>query len=163
MPGADRLRDVGYGLSLKIVGEADSFWCGRCCADLAGAIGLGGKAQGEIAIAVSELVTNALKFAGGGTLTARRIGAPRVGIEVVVEDDGPGIPDPDAARIDGFSEGRVLAPEDYAHRTRGLGAGLGAVQRLMDEVVIEPRPGGGTRVVARKLVGPSADRGAGLR
>ena len=152
MGAAERIAEGCGALSVRIVGEADALWCGRRCAALAAAIGFEGRALAEIAIVVSELVTNALKFAGGGVVGARRITAPRLGIEISVEDHGPGIEDPIAARVDGYSEGHLLEPEDYAHRTRGLGAGLGAVTRLMDEVVIESPPGGGARVVARKLL-----------
>jgi len=137
-------------LEMRILGVADSLWCGSRCADLAGAIGFEGRALAEIAVVVSELVTNALKFAGAGVVRARRVDAPRRGIEIAVEDRGPGIVDPAAATVDGFSEGRLLAPEDYAHRTRGLGAGLGAVARLTDELRIDSPPAGGVRVVVRK-------------
>lgn len=146
-------------LRFEISTEVDSVWCSRMCADAAAGIGFGGREIGAIAIAVSELVTNALKFAGGGTLSLRAITSPRNGIEIVVEDHGPGIDDPAAARVDGYSEGHLLEPEDYAHRTRGLGAGLGAVTRLMDEVEIESPQGGGARVVARKwLPGSRSER-----
>jgi serine/threonine-protein kinase RsbT len=152
MGAAKHIEAAGNELTVPITTEADSFWCSRLCTDAARRIGFDGKEIGAIAIAVSELVTNALKFAGSGVLTARRIESPRVGIELSVEDRGPGIRDPAAARIDGYSEGRLLQPEEYAHRTRGIGAGLGAVARLMDEVSIESPPGGGVRVVARKFL-----------
>jgi serine/threonine-protein kinase RsbT len=139
-------------LSLPIATEADPYWCSRQCADAARRIGFGGREIGAISIAVSELVTNVLKFAGSGTLLARPLTAPRPGIEIIVEDRGPGIADPAAAQIDGYSEGRLLEPEDYAHRTRGRGAGLGAVARLMDDVRIESPPGGGVRITARKWI-----------
>ena len=61
-----------------------------------------------------------------------------VGIEVVAEDDGPGIPDVGLAMQDGFST------------SGGLGGGLPGVERLMDEFEITSAAGAGTRVVARK-------------
>jgi serine/threonine-protein kinase RsbT len=62
----------------------------------------------------------------------------RVGVEIIVEDDGPGIPDIGQAMEQGFSSGR------------GLGLGLGGTKRLMDEMLIESAPGTGTRVTIRK-------------
>ena len=75
-------------------------------------------------------------------------GIPFIPKQVLVEDAGPGIADPDLALADGYSEGRFL---DGTQATlRGLGAGLGAVQRLMDELTIVDGPGGGAQIVARK-------------
>jgi serine/threonine-protein kinase RsbT len=150
MGAAEKIEPSRDELTLVISTEADSVWCSRRCADAASAAGFCDKETAAVAIAVSELVTNALKFAGGGLLTARRVSSPRPGIEIVVEDRGPGIADPDAARMDGYSEGRLLEPEDLARKPRGRGAGLGAVARLMDELCIETPEGGGVRVVARK-------------
>lgn len=72
------------------------------------------------------------------------------GIEVTVVDDGPGFVDPEAALVDGFSEGRVRSVDDRS--PRGLGLGLGAVKRLTDELEITNMPGVGCRVVVRRWV-----------
>jgi serine/threonine-protein kinase RsbT len=89
---------------------------------------------------VSELASNLFFHARGGrTITligVRRNGA--VGIEVIAQDEGPGIDDVEAAMLDGFTT------------NGGLGGGLPGVERLMDEFEIESAPGTGTRVVARK-------------
>jgi serine/threonine-protein kinase RsbT len=135
---------------LPFSSEVDPIWCSRRCAELARSIGFASEAASAIAIAVSELVTNALKFSGGGTVVARPIDEPLPGIEIVVVDDGPWVGEVDAARIDGYSEGRILVPDDLARRPRGRGVGLGAVERLMDELAIEEAAGGGVRVSARK-------------
>jgi serine/threonine-protein kinase RsbT len=58
----------------------------------------------------------------------------------VCEDEGPGIPDIDAAMRDGFSTGGSV----------GLGIGLPGTRRLMDEMQVESKVGVGTRVVIRK-------------
>ncbi|MBL7062630.1 MAG: ATP-binding protein [Anaerolineae bacterium] len=93
-----------------------------------------------VATSVSELANNLFFHTPRGgrvTLTAlRREG--EVGIEVVAEDDGPGIPDVALALQDGFST------------SGGLGGGLPGVERLMDEFEITSAAGAGTRVVARK-------------
>jgi serine/threonine-protein kinase RsbT len=92
-----------------------------------------------IATSVSELVRNILKYAGSGQFRLRRVERPGGrGIEIEVSDNGPGIPDVDAAMGDHFSSGGTL------------GLGLPGVQRMMDEFSLESTPGGGTRVTARK-------------
>ena len=60
------------------------------------------------------------------------------GIELIAEDEGPGIPDLEQAMQDGFST------------NRGLGGGLPGVKRLMDEFHITSEMGTGTRIITRK-------------
>jgi len=107
---------------------------------LAGELGFPPVLACYVATSVSELASNLVfHAAGGGTITLRPIQrAGRVGIEIVSEDTGPGIPDVDSALQDGFST------------NGGLGGGLPGVRRLMDEFHITSRVGAGTRVVARK-------------
>lgn len=57
------------------------------------------------------------------------------------EDNGPGIPDFEAALSEGFSTGS------------GLGMGLPGSRRLMGELDLESVPGEGTRVTVRKWLG----------
>ncbi|HQP37457.1 MAG TPA: ATP-binding protein [Polyangiaceae bacterium] len=133
----------------------DSVWASARARQFAADHGLRGTAPGAVAIALSELVSNAVKFAGGGIVRLRAIDLPQPGIEICVEDDGPGIAQPSEAVRDGWSEGRARTPEDPVIGRRGLGTGLGAVMRLMDELVIEPRAPRGTRVIARKYRGRS--------
>ena len=93
-----------------------------------------------VATSVSELANNLFFHTPrGGTITLaplKREG--EFGIEVIAEDDGPGIPDVELALQDGFSTGG------------GLGGGLPGVERLMDEFEIASTVGMGTRVVVRK-------------
>ena len=112
------------------------------------ACGLDSPRRGALRIVVAELVSNAVRHGGGGgELTARGLvlGARR-GLEVIVEDRGPGIASVECALRDGFSEGRVLTPDTPASGRRGLGVGLGAVARLTSELHIEPRRPAGTRI-----------------
>ncbi len=75
----------------------------------------------------------------GGTITLSVLNKPgAVGLEVIAEDDGPGIPDVRLAMQDGYTT------------NRGLGGGLPGTERLMDEFEITSRVGDGTRIVARK-------------
>jgi serine/threonine-protein kinase RsbT len=91
-----------------------------------------------VALAVSELATNLLRYARGGVI---RLSADRDHRGSVVElectDCGPGIANVEQAMQDGFST------------SGGLGHGLPAARRLMDEFHIASGPAG-TRIVARK-------------
>ncbi len=136
--------------TLKIAHEVDVIWCTSRSAAFSKKAGFEGKELWEIAIAVRELTTNVLKFAGSGTLELRLVGQPRKGIEVTVEDEGPGIEDIEAAMADGCSEGEFFTKDAPITNRSSLGTGLGAVKRLMDNVEIENNPEGGTRVVAYK-------------
>jgi len=93
----------------------------------------------EIALATTELATNLIKHAQGGSLILTPLsGDGRVGLEIESLDNGPGIADVDQVLVDRFST------------VGSRGTGLGAVNRLMDEFDIASRPGAGTRIVCRK-------------
>lgn len=103
-------------------------------------------AEGErtlIMTVVAELARNIRKYAGRGSILLRTVeDGPRRGVEIVARDRGPGIPDTDAVLRDGFSTGGTL------------GLGLPGVKRMMDEFVLESKPGEGTTVTVRKWVAP---------
>ena len=105
-------------------------------------LGFGAVDQSRIATAVSELARNVLRYARGapGDVRIRALGpAPeRVGVEVIVHDDGPGIADVQTALREGYTTGV------------GLGLGLPGTRRLMDELTIDTAVGGGTTVTIRK-------------
>ena len=92
-----------------------------------------------IAGVVSELARNILRFAAKGEIILRLIeNEVKQGIEVVAADEGPGIQDVSLAMQEGYST------------SGGLGLGLAAVRRVMDEVEIVSRVGTGTTVTSRK-------------
>lgn len=92
-----------------------------------------------IATAISELARNIVSYARRGSITLKSIqGSSRVGILVLAEDDGPGIPDIRQALRDGFST------------SGSLGLGLPGVRRLMDDFEIISQPGQGTSVAVKK-------------
>ena len=91
--------------------------------------------QTKIVTAASELARNALEYGGGGTARVEVVAEGiRRGLRLTVEDQGPGIPDIEAALRDGYTTGS------------GLGLGLGGAKRLSNEFSIESKPGKGTRV-----------------
>ncbi len=127
------------------VGEAR-----RAARTLALGIGSDEKMSEEVTLVASELASNLVKHAQGGTLAFSPLAeGGRVGIQIESLDSGPGIADVEQAMTDGFST------------TGSLGYGLGTVNRLMDEVQIMPRTqaggaGPGTRIVCRRWVrGPA--------
>lgn len=93
-----------------------------------------------IATAVTELASNLFFHTprGGSVTMAPVEHGGEFGVEVIAEDDGPGIEEVDRAMQDGFTTGG------------GLGGGLPGVKRLMDEFEITSTVGVGTRIVTRK-------------
>lgn len=127
--------------SLEIQHESDVSRARQAGKITAGGLGFEPEVCEEIALVMIELATNLLKHARGGSLTLTPLGAGgRVGLEIESRDSGPGIDDIEQALADRFS-------------TAGSrGTGLGAVNRLMDEMEITSRRGSGTRIVSRKWV-----------
>jgi serine/threonine-protein kinase RsbT len=107
--------------------------------DAAKTLGFGAIDQARIATAVSELARNIFLYAGTGNVTVREIEKPgKKGIEIVCEDQGPGIPSIDLVMQDGYST------------SRGMGMGLPGAKRLMDEFNIRSQEGVGTTITCRK-------------
>jgi serine/threonine-protein kinase RsbT len=89
----------------------------------------------KVITAASELARNALEHGGGGYADIEVItDGIRRGVRMTFVDEGPGIPDIEAALRDGFTTGG------------GLGLGLGGSRRLVSEFHIESVVGRGTRV-----------------
>ena len=110
---------------VRIRSEADVFAAVNTVREMAASIGMNQGATAAVATAVSELVTNVIKYARSGRVTVRsRRQRHRPGVEVVVEDRGPGIADIDRALSDHVSTGGTL------------GLGLPGARRLVDEFEI---------------------------
>lgn len=91
--------------------------------------------QTKLVTAASELSRNALEHGGGGKAQLQVVeDGTRRGVRLVVEDDGPGIPDLAKALTDGYTSGA------------GMGLGLGGARRLVDEFELWSEPGVGSRV-----------------
>ena len=140
----------GNSLAMQIATSADALSCPTTCAAFARRLGFDDRSAREIEIAAAELATSLLRHAGGGTLTARAVSEPFAGIELETRDEGPGFADIEVAMRDGFSQGKDLALEVPPTMRSGLGAGMGAIERLMDDLRIENRPNGGAIVTASK-------------
>jgi serine/threonine-protein kinase RsbT len=107
--------------------------------ELARYIGLDSRDCTAVAIAVSELAHNIITHAHHGRMLLQilRQGARRA-FSAEASDDGPGIVDLD------------WALRDFCSTAGGLGCGLPAAKRLMDEFRIDSTPGKGTVVAVRK-------------
>lgn len=110
----------------------------RSIGELARGLGFNETVAGELAIVVTECGTNLLKHARSGELLVRPLvdanagAALRYGIEVLSVDNGPGIHDLHRCFEDGYT-------------TAGSpGNGMGAIERLSDELDIWSAPGLGT-------------------
>ncbi len=130
---------MGPDVRLPISHEADIIAARQKGRALAAELGFTLGELALVATAISEIARNAIDYAGRGEVTIRIVqNQARRGVEIVVEDKGPGIANLDQAMQDGFSTGK------------GLGLGLPGAKRLMDEFDVTTEIGSGTRVVMRK-------------
>ena len=110
-------------LILEIDNEADVGVCRRKSVSLASKLGFDDVKTGEVAILVSELVTNVLKHGGGKgriIICYLKTEDDRKAIEIFCCDSGKGILNPGQALNDGFSVKNTL------------GIGLGTIRRFSD-------------------------------
>lgn len=91
--------------------------------------------QTKLVTAASELARNTLDHGKGGHMVIDVVeNLAKTGLQLVFEDQGPGIPDIQAALRDGFTTGS------------GMGLGLGGSKRLVSDFDIQSQPGQGTRI-----------------
>jgi len=112
---------------------------------------LAGRVQGsraQLARVVRNLLANALRHADGAVDVALRVDDGTV--ELVVDDDGPGIPAADRERV---FERFTRLDEGRARDAGGTGLGLAIVRAIVERhrgtVTIADRPDGGARFVVR--------------
>ena len=135
---ADCRLNIQY--SIPVTEEYHISQARRRAGSMARALGFTRVTTFYIMTSVSELANNLFFHTNqGGTITLTPlVRIDNVGLEVIAEDQGPGIEDIDLALQDGFST------------NRGLGGGLPGVKRLMDEFEIISTVGVGTRIITRK-------------
>lgn len=106
----------------------------------------------EISIVVSELATNIIKYASPGIIYFEILDGEPASFVIVAEDQGHGIADVENAFEDFHTDkGPIITPKGYIRPfSEGLGCGLPAVRRLMDEVTVDSLPNKGTRIRAVK-------------
>jgi serine/threonine-protein kinase RsbT len=109
--------------------------------ELAQELGFAGSEITLIAAAISEIARNILDHAKRGEIAFSVIqrNTQRY-LQIVAQDQGPGIAD-------------IPRAMQYGYSTRGgLGVGLPGAKWLMDEFEIESAVGQGTKVTMRKLI-----------
>jgi serine/threonine-protein kinase RsbT len=101
-------------------------------------IGLSKFASVKVATAVSELARNIIFYAGKGAIELRSVRDDRgsTALQITAIDQGPGI---DAKKLGEIWGGTYKSQ-------RGMGKGLVAVKKLVDEFNLETAPGRGTTV-----------------
>lgn len=105
--------------------------------ELARRLGFSSSQATLVATAISELARNVVLYARRGKLVLSIASSPdeRLGIVIVVDDEGPGIPNLEHAMMSGFSS------------SGGLGLGLPGVRRIVDDFEIRSELGKGTSIV----------------
>jgi signal transduction histidine kinase/DNA-binding response OmpR family regulator len=131
-------------LTVQVATESDIVTARQRAHHIAELVGFDNQDQVRIATAVSEIVRNAFRYAGGGRVIFSIDGtsAPQL-FSVTVSDEGPGM----------SNLADVLAGR-YQSET-GMGLGIVGSRRLMDRFHIETAPGRGTTVSMGKLLPPS--------
>lgn len=101
-------------------------------------IGLSKFSSVKVATAVSELARNIIFYATKGTVELRSVKDDKgvMGLQIIASDQGPGIP---PAKLEEIWAGTYKSQ-------RGMGKGLVAVKKLVDEFQLDTRPGIGTTV-----------------
>ena len=137
----------------------DTFAARRAARDLAATLGFDRRAATELAIAVSELGSNIIKYGVRGGVSVEAIDDTEhgIGIRIIATDEGPPFCDFATALRDGFDDRGPLDPVTFLAR-HGIGAGLGAVSRFTDSITLEPAPNGKRIVVVRYLKRPGRTR-----
>lgn len=123
-----------------IKNEGDIVACRKLIRNVATAAGFGMTDVTRIVTAVSELARNVYVHAGSdGVMRWQLLYQPgKIGIQLVFEDYGKGIPDIEQAIEAGFTTAGTM------------GMGLSGVKRLMDEMHIQSEIGVGTTITVAK-------------
>ena len=105
-------------------------------------LGIDAETIRRVSIAMYEGEINMVIHAGGGVAEVRVCEGY---IEIILDDDGPGIKDVEQAMQEGFS----TAPDQI--RSLGFGAGMGLpnMKRYTDFMTIESEVGVGTKITMR--------------
>jgi serine/threonine-protein kinase RsbT len=124
--------------TVPVVSESDIVTVRRRVREVAAQLGFSLVDQTKVVTAASELARNTLIHGQGGAMELTQLNGPRVGIRLIFEDKGPGIPDIHLALRDGFTTGS------------GLGLGLGGAKRLVNEFEVISRVSEGTKVTVTR-------------
>lgn len=126
-------------MEINIVHNTDPYFAMQKAKNTALLIGFDESESDLVAIIVSELAQNIYKHATKGVIILTPIlDDAKKGIEIVSEDNGPGIKDISQAFVEGFSTQNTL------------GLGLSGIKRLSDEFLFDNHRNKGTKITSRK-------------
>jgi serine/threonine-protein kinase RsbT len=126
---------TGRSLTLEISSPEQVSAARRAVQEWATRLAFGTLERTKFVTAASEIARNTLVHGLGGHMTIREVEQEgRSGLQLVFEDQGPGIADISRALTDGFST------------AKSMGLGLGGTRRLVNEFDIQSKPDEGTRV-----------------
>jgi serine/threonine-protein kinase RsbT len=105
-------------------------------------LGIGASDIRRVVIVAFEAEMNVVMYAQKGTLTFILM---EDAVNLVIQDEGPGIPDLELA----FQEGYTTATDEMRELGFGFGMGLPNMKKNSDELQIDTEVGKGTSVTAR--------------
>jgi serine/threonine-protein kinase RsbT len=124
---------------IAIETEADIVLVRRITREAAQRAGFGPTDVTRLVTACSEMARNIFKYAGKGKMHCLSIeDGSRTGLQLVFQDQGPGIADIGLAMQEGYTT------------SGGLGMGLPGTRRLVDEFEIRSVVGQGTMITLKK-------------
>ncbi|MHB8621276.1 MAG: ATP-binding protein [Chloroflexota bacterium] len=139
---------MANGARLTVCSSEDVYSARRRAREVVAGGGFDGDFVEAVAVAVSELATNLVRYAPGGEIAVERVvERGRAGVRVESTDAGPGIADLDLALSEGCSSGG------------GLGLGFATIRHVMDSLDVASNSNGtrtGTRIVAYKWLPQSS-------
>jgi signal transduction histidine kinase/CheY-like chemotaxis protein len=128
-------------LTFALMNETDIILARQRTRAIAKELGFDNQDQTRITTALSEIVRNALEYAGGGRIEYLVGGTPPLqSLDIIVSDNGPGIAD-----LDAVLSGRHVS-------ATGMGVGVLGASRLMDRFRIETSNDKGTSVFLSKAL-----------
>lgn len=125
--------------------EKDVFHLVLVTKQLAQSMGFSVQDSNLVALAVSEIATNVIRYANRGSALICRTKNFR-GIDILIEDIGDGIANLELSMCDGVSS-----------RKNSLGLGFGAAQRALDELIINKSDMTGTSITLIKYLPQSVE------
>jgi len=131
---------MSYSVTMKFSCETDTVEIRDTASGIALGMGFDKTSCAEVSLVISEIVGNAVKFAGKGNATIRLSGNKK-SLEIIIQDNGPGI-----------KSIKKAMEEGYSSRVASFGIGLNAAKRAMDEFTIKSRYGQGTEVHMKKYL-----------
>jgi len=94
--------------TIALTSEPDVVAVRRRVREISAKLGFSLVDQTKVVTAASELARNTLIHGGGGTMHLETLNGPRVGLKLIFEDNGPGIPNIELALRDGYTTGTGL-------------------------------------------------------